>query len=217
MPFIPAENVAKITIVQSLFGQVITNNLYARNATGWSTEELVALADLIIAGWNDHMGPNQSNDIQYGSVLATDLTSEESAAVEIQFPALSGGDIVGDSAPGNVALAVRFKTGLRGRARTGKNFVAGIHEGVINENEVTALWRDAVVAGYGSIRNDLIGAGYEHVVVSFYDGFDLVEFPDGTTRKVPHPRDEGLVTPVESYVADLNLDSQRRRLAGRGI
>jgi len=217
MPFIEAENVAKVTVNMTLYGEVVTNNFYVRNATGWSTAELVDLANLVIAAWNDHMGPLQSNDLQYTSVTAVDLTTEEGAGVEIAFPALSGGDIVGDSAPGNVALAVRFKTGLRGRARTGKNYVTGIHEGNIVENEVTALWRDAVVAGYGDLRDDLVGAGYEHVVVSFYNGFTLVEFPDGTIRKVPTPRNEGLVTSVESYVADLALDSQRRRLSGRGI
>jgi hypothetical protein len=216
MAFIPAENVAKVTVNMEVHDQKVTNNLYVRNAAGWSTAELEALADLIILQWNDNFGPIQSVNCLYTSVIAVDLTEEEGAGVEISFPAASGGDVANPAMPGNVALAVRFKTGLRGRARTGKNFFTGLCESQQEGNEITLAVRDSIVAAYGLMRDDLQGAGYEHVVVSFYDGFTLVEYPDGTTRKVPTPRGEGLVTPVVSYVADTFIDSQRRRLAGRG-
>lgn len=217
MAFIPAANTAQVKIVQRLHSQEVINQIYVFNETGWSSAELTALCNLVIAWWNDSLADELSSDMTLTKVTARDMTTEESAGVEIGAPPGSGGNVVGVGAmPGNVCVAVKFITGLTGPNRRGRNFVSGMPESVVNGNQVTDAWRDQLVLDYGELRDDLLAAGYAHVVASFYNGTALVPGPGGQTLRRPVPRPAGLVTTIETYTADANTDSQRRRLTGRG-
>lgn len=217
MAFIPAANTARVTFQQSMHGNVVDNVCHVVNETGWSPEELTALCDLFILWGNDAYGSNLSTDLQFVSVAARDMTTEDAAGVEVGFPALSGGDIASPALPGNVALAVKFKTGFTGRNRNGRWFVAGLTEGNVNGNTVTDANRNLIVEAFGDLRIALNAAGYTLVIASYYDGTTLVDYPDGTIRKKPTPRATALLTSVETFVANVDTDSMRRRLNGRGI
>jgi hypothetical protein len=66
-----------------------------------------------------------------------------------------------------------------------------------------------ILAAYVALVAAVEPDGWDHVVVSRFSGVD----EDGR----PIPRVAGVSTVVLSYgVTDNNLDSQRRRLAGRG-
>jgi len=217
MPFIPAANTAQVTFKQTMHGNVIQNVFYVLNETGWSPAELTNLCDLIIAWANAEYATPLSTDLAFSSVAARDMTVADGPGVEVPFPALSGGDSASAGLPGNVALAVKFKTGFTGRNRNGRWFVAGLTEGVCNGNTVTDVVKDDLVASFGILRDNLLGAGYAHVIASFYNGTHLVELPDGQIVKRPTGRATALITSVETYIANTDLDSQRRRLNGRGI
>src|SRR5215204_1830316 len=217
MAFIPAVNTARVTFKQAMHGSVIQNVFYVLNETGWSPAELTALANIVKNWANDFYAIPLSTDLAFVAVSARDMTTEDAAGIEVAFSALSGGDSGSPGLPGNVALAVKFKTGFTGRNRNGRWFVAGLTEGTVNANTITEAARDNIVASFGELRDALLGAGYAHVVASFYDGTELVPLLDGQIVKRPIPRDTALMTSIETYVADLNTDSQRRRLNGRGI
>lgn len=217
MPFIPAANTAQVTFKQTMHGNVVQNVFYVLNETGWSPAELTALCDIVIAWANAEYSTPLSTDLQFQSVAARDMTVVDGAGVEVNFPALSGGEAASPALPGNVALAVKFKTGFTGRNRNGRWFVAGLPEGSVNANTVTNVVRDDLVASFGQLRDDLLGAGYAHVVASFFNGTHLVELPDGQIVKRPTGRASALLTSIETYIANVDTDSQRRRLNGRGI
>ena len=218
MPFIPAVNTAQIKINQQLHGQTVQNVIYAQSNDGWSSGELADLCNTVITWWNDHLADELHSDMHLISVSARDMSTEDAAGVEIQAPPLSGGNLnTGGGMPGNVALTIKFKSGLTGRNRNGRLFLAGMSEESVNGNTVTDAMRDQVLIDFGELRDTLLGAGWTPVVASFYDGTQLVDLPNGETRKRPIPRATALLTPIESYTADTNLDSQRKRLAGRGV
>lgn len=218
MSFIPAENTAQVRILQELHGQAVQNVQYVQNATVWGSADLAALSNLYITWWNDHFADNVHSDLHLVGVAARDMTTADAAGVEIQAPALSGGNLnTGGGMPGNVALTVKLKSGLTGRNRNGRQYVAGLSEENVNGNTVTDVRRDGILLAFGELRDALIGAGYTPVVASFYDGTALVLQSNGETVKRPIPRATALLTPIEQYTADTNLDSQRKRLAGRGI
>lgn len=218
MAFIPAVNTAQVKVVQQLHGQTVLNVMYATNEGGWSGSELAALCDLYIAWWNDHFADNVHSDLHLVSVAARDMSVEDGAGVEVQAPALSGGNLNTQGAlPGNAALAVRFKSGLTGRNRNGRIYVAGLAEERCNGNDVTDASRDGFLIAFGQLRDALLAAGYTPVVASFYDGTELQLMPNGETRKRPIPRPTALLTPIEQYLADTQIDSQKRRLSGRGV
>jgi hypothetical protein len=218
LPFIPAANTAQVKLIQRLHSQTVENVFYVENETGWSTAELTALCELFITWWNANYAANISIDMTLQAVQARDMSVAEGAGVEVGAPPLSGGDLNNPALPGNVCLAVKHKSGLVGRSRNGRTFSSGIPEDKVNGNVVTDLYRDNLVISFGQLRDALLAAGYTHVVASFYHGTVLAPGPGGTTRRVPVPRPGGaLLTPVEQYVADVAIDSQKRRLQGRGI
>jgi len=217
MPFIPAANTAQVTFKQSMHGNVVQNVFHVLNETGWSPAELTALCNLVITWANAEYGTALSTDLQYSSVAARDMTVADGAGVEVPFAALSGGESISGALPGNVALAIKFKTGFTGRNRNGRWFVAGLTEATVAGNTVDSAVRDDLVAAFGFLRDALLGAGYAHVIASFYNGTHLVELPDGQIVKRPTPRATALLTSVETYIANVDTDSQRRRLNGRGV
>lgn len=216
MPFIPAENTAQVRVNQTLHGQKITNTFYVTKNAEWGTADLVALANLFISWWNDDLSDNLSVNLGLTSVSARSMQAEDAPGVEIAAPALSVGLLPEQAATGNVAFVVKHVTGLTGRNRRGRSFVAGLTEVQVEGNLVAALTRDTILVAFGELRDRLIAAGYVPVVASFYDGTALVPLGDGQIVKRPVPRDAALLTPIEGYVADVELDSQRRRLTGRG-
>lgn len=112
--------------------------------------------------------------------------------------------------PGNVTMSVSFRTALRGRSFRGRNYVAGLTEDQVAGNifisTLSASWK----AAYEAIAAAIASTGWTWVVVSRFSGVDAV-------TKEPIPRAAGVTTPVLSViVVDDFVDSQRRRLAGRG-
>jgi hypothetical protein len=122
------------------------------------------------------------------------------------------GGASGECAPNNVALCMSIRSAARGRSARGRNFIPGIPKDLIDENTVAS----GNVAAYEDAYAGLIGiggdSGFSQVVVSRFSGFTIV---DG--KKVPTPRVSGVTHDViNSYVVDPTIDSQRRRLPGRG-
>lgn len=217
MAFIPAVNTAQVKIWQRLHGQDVINQIYVSNASVWGSADLADLCDLVIAWWNDSLADELHADITLQKVSARDMSLEDGAGVEIAAPPGSGGNLLTSGGmPGNVAIVVKFITGLTGANRRGRVFVSGMSEEDVNGNTVTDNYRDQLVIDFGELRTLLVAAGYQHVVASFYNGTALVDLPNGETRKRPVPRATALLTPIETYTADTNLDSMRSRLAGRG-
>lgn len=217
MAFIPAENVAQVKINQQLHGQQVSNVIYFSRNSQPGTSDLEALCEMIIEWWNDSLADELHSDMHLISVAARDMTVEDGAGVEIQAPPLSGGNLnTGGGMPGNVALAVKLISGLTGRNRRGRFFLGGLSEESVNGNAVTDALRDQIVIDFGELRDLANGAGWQHVVASFYDGTELVPLPNGETRRRPIARDSAVITPIVQYTADTNLDSMKRRLPGRG-
>lgn len=211
MGFIPALNCARVTVIMTLHGSQVENVYHVNRGDPWDVADLTDLANVFITWMNDTYAPIVSADLQFERVQARDLTTEEAPGVEVAFPALSGGDIaLGGGLPGNVTLAVKHITGLTGRSRRGRSFIAGIPNGVLVGNHVNDGFQGAVQDAYTTLIGDIATAGFGWVVASFYHGVAPL-----TGR--PEPRLTALMTPIIGVTVDPNLDSMRRRLTGRGI
>jgi len=218
MPFIPALNTAKVVLVQKLHDQVVTNTIYVEKTEGWDEATLTQVAGTVRDWWEDHLDANVSANLSLESIIARDMTTEEGLGIEIVPNPILVGGIVGQAAPGNVALAVKLITNYSGRNRRGRVFQAGIAEDDTEGNQIKALRRDPLVLAYMELRTAITALGHTWVVASFYDGMENSDPipPHNIIKRVPIPRATALLTPVTNIKADLNFDSQRRRLHGRG-
>jgi len=116
------------------------------------------------------------------------------------------------SFPGNVTMAVSFRTSAAGRSGRGRNYIAGLVDLRDGNSLLDDVYAGQLVDAWSGLRTLGSEDGWAQVVVSRYSGYTIV---DG--KKVPTPRAEGITNEVNTILlTDRTLDSQRRRLPGRG-
>ena len=203
MAFIPAENVAQVELRATYFDQQVENTLYYYYPDGLNTGVMATLANYIDTWWNAYLKPLQSASLVFREVYVTDLTSSSAPTVaDTSSAGITGTGSATPGLPGNVSACVSFRTNGRGRSARGRNYFVGITEGSVSGNEMSPTFKAALLDAYEA----LILApepGFDWIVLSRYSG--------------GAPRAEGLVQTVTSVViVDDYVDSQRRRLTGRG-
>lgn len=202
--FVPFENVAEVVLIGSEAGQEIVSVHNFEFPSALTTSILEALAGAVINSWIDNLAPILSTGLDLNAVKATDLTTVSSPGVTVPTPSGTDGNV--DTAPVqiNVALVLSEATDLRGRSYRGRVYQAGLPIGSLaSPGSVTETYQTDFVNAYTGFFDDIETAeSCIHVVCSRENG--------GVRRTV------GVATPVTAYSANINLDSQRRRLFGRG-
>lgn len=205
MAFVPAANVAQVNLRMTLAGQQMENTLYFRpSTTPLTVGDMEALGDILLGWWASDLAPYVVDDLELREVYVTDLTTNTSPTVTRLpvAPPLVGGD-ADPPLPNNCALVVSFRTEKRGRSFRGRNYVAGIGEGRVLANRVDNPTSAGIRDAYAQLLVPQTLPGFEWVVVSRFEN--------------KQPRVSAEVTKINSVVlVDDFIDSQRRRLPGRG-
>lgn len=205
MAYVPAPNVVEFRLRGLYYDQQVENVLTFQHTAGAiPPESLLTWAEDLSSGWQSEYLPNIAVAYQHLSTLATDLTTQTSPSVTwAVVPPVAGG-APAEGAPGSVSLAISFGTINRGRSSRGRMFVVGLPESQIVGNLVEQAYVSTLLQGFvGFIAFAEATAPLSHVVTSRYSN--------------GNPRTTALVQPVLSYtIKDRVVDSQRRRLPGRG-
>lgn len=203
MEFVPAEKCARASLIFSIGTGIAVNTLWVQNtAEDWSVPTLATLCGILRDWWDTNWKSKVTNEVTLNSIVAKDWAVKDSYAYELpcNIVGTRGNDAV---LPMNVTAAVKFLTGRAGRSFRGRNFVVGLCKSQVMGDGILTQVRDDILAAYNALQADLSEDTFQHVVVSFqHDKVKLVT---------------GMVTAVQSYNMDVVLDSQRRRLAGRGV
>jgi len=203
MAFTPVLNTAIFELRYTLWGQRVENTLAFEEALPWSTTTLNQQCQALNAWCVAELLPSLSADISLREVYGTSLESDSAPTGSYINPVPPTGGNVAGAEPGNVAAGVTFRTGNRGRSFRGRNYVPGIPNNERVGNSVTASFSADLVTAYNLLTDaygDVLGTW---VVVSRYSGGESRGF--------------GITTPVtQALMVDLFIDSQRRRLTGRG-
>ena len=205
MPFVPADNVIGVEMRMRLDSQRVENTLYFYKVTGWTAADVPVVFNALLVWWNTYYSVPVSNQLSLNEIKVTDLSSPTGFAFEIPTPTPKPtGDSAEPAAPNNVALCVSFRTGSRGRSARGRNYVPGIPKTAITANTVDALTVSGIAAAYNQLLTVADGLGADWVVVSRFTAGDerpaaVISFINAAT------------------VVDSTVDSQRRRLPGRGL
>jgi len=203
MPFVNTPGAARCGVVMTLDSQPMQCIL----DVGVETEEVTNLQDAASAlygAFATFFLPQLSADLSLVSAVAFGLSSP-SAPIGVYFPpTVATGDVTAASLPNNVAYCISKYTGLRGRSFRGRFFLPGIPENARETpSRVTAAYRTNIQTACTGALDFMISNGFPPVVVSWYTGGDI--------------RTTGVATPITALgPVDDVLDSQRRRLPGRG-
>jgi len=203
MPFQPVEATALVELLMTLDGQKIENTLHFRRATDFTVSDLEVLAGDMVDWWTNQLAPNLSADVSLVAVKCTAL-HDQTGPQHITTSGLPQvGGVNSSAGPNNSAFCVSFRTDLIGRAFRGRNYVPAIPENVITISRISSTVAAAIVTAYDVLLGTSSN-GNTWVVVS------------RTVNKVKQSP-VALTNPVTAVQAvDLVMDSQRRRLPGRG-
>jgi hypothetical protein len=195
MPSPIIANVAQVTVKGSLFGQVVENVWYAQCSASPTAEELTGIAEPFPTFYAELM-LGLSEDLSINEIVVRNMGS--AAGPEITFavtPAQTGG-VATASMPGNVAFCISLRSALAGRQFRGRKYFSGLPINQVVDNAINVTLADQMVtAVQGLIAQMIINTNPLQAVSLTY----LTSVP--------------LVTAVYT---DLWVDSQRRRLTGRG-
>lgn len=204
MAFIPVPDTVMVELFFDWRLQRCENTLYYKTSAAPTGLEADELLDLVEVSYATDIMAHLSADLSFVASKATLLTTDSSFVVDHTFPFPVVGSVESDSVPNNVTYAITFQTASRGRSFRGRNYVPGIPLAAIVGTEIGDTLRGQLLTGYSNLRN-LVGTSKtwdQQVVSRFHNNV---------------PRTTGVATEcVGTGSADKVLDSQRRRLPGRG-
>jgi len=202
LAFIPIPNVAQHTINYTWLGQQVQNVFHVLYPSAPGSGMISDANDIIAAWWNTEIEPNVSNQVEARSIIGTSQHVANGPQHTTAFAPGSVGQLTSPSMPSGTTVAVSWRTGFSGRSFRGRTYHVGLVEGQIVGNEIDGATHSLLVGNYVQLVTDLAVVDTPLVVASRY------------TNNAP--RVTGIATVILSVILDTFIDSQRRRLAGRG-
>lgn len=205
-PFIPVLNTASVELIYLANTQTLENIFHVKKGSPYSLADLQALRT-IVNNWDAATWATQRSQFCTLQRIRTKaLDSLGSPMEDFALPTPRGGAVGAGTLPNNVTFCVKLNTGLTGRCFRGRLYFPGITLGHLNTgnfNEIAAASGTSIVNALNTLLANLATGGHTLGVVSY--------------RVNKAWRSSGVFTPATGWSSiDLHLDSQRRRLTGRG-
>lgn len=203
MPFVPVPGVAEAALVFSQDGQTIVNVLHYEFGDVWTPTEMNELASLLVQWWSSDVRTLAAGTLTLQQIRVTSLEADNAPAINYSTGLPLAGSRTDEAMPNNVAICMTKRTILRGRSYRGRLYHPGATMDMISGNTVAPTHSANLVSAYNEAIS-LPGAAnvYNLQVVSRYQDGDWLQ--------------TGIATSVTNFTTDGTVDSQRRRLPGRG-
>lgn len=202
MAFIPVPNGIQLCFNFTMSGQNMQFCLTLRKTAGAPTvPDLLSMANTGASWWTATLKTRLSPAVTLNNVSATDLTIQggPQQSVNVGTPGTSGTVPEANS----ICVVASLRTPLRGRSYRGRCYVPGIpSESRSTPTDVQSAFATNLAAAFGTLGGNTAALGFPVVVASRQHN-GVVTNP-ATTQD------------VTSYVVDVHMDNQRRRLFGRG-
>lgn len=203
MQFVPVPNAGEFHLIFEYAGQICQNVVHASHGVNPFTEvTLAAVCTSISDWWNTEMKAAVNDSLTLQRIEAFALDSQSAPAiVSVDGLPLTGTN-AGDAFPNNVTCAVKWSTGLRGRSYRGRTYHLGLCRTQADGNILQSGFITTMAGIYAALKTAIESSGDTMVVVSRFHN--------------KAPRTTGIATEIIGVSIDQVLDSQRRRLPGRG-
>jgi hypothetical protein len=197
--------VALVEFLLRLDNQQVENTYYVEGSVALEPGDLSDISDVAETWVGDEYLPLLSDDLTCIGVKVTDLTTDTSGTFTNFFPTPLAGSLTGGTSPANVAFVVKRLTAGRGRSSRGRVYVPGIARvSMPSTNLITSTLAGNLVSAWNILGTMMSSAGYQPVVIS--------------RQHNNAPRTTALIQNISGWsYTDLTVDSQRRRLPGRGV
>lgn len=203
-PFIPAPHVASVEWIYSWNGVVCENVAHVLADSDFDTSMCTATWDACKAWWIANMQNKAHGGLSFTRLKVKAQHSDTAPIVDVAILPVQSGTAGGTAIGNNVTFAFKFATGLAGRSARGRWYVTGLGTSIVtNGVSMPAVSAAGFVTAFNNLLVALGDIGQQLCVTSY--------------RHNNAWRPEAVSYPVTSVLyTDLNIDSQRRRLVGRG-
>lgn len=203
MAFIPTAGAVRTDIMFHLNGQEVHNIIWCSREANWTQTEREGLNNAIASWWNTTGKGQFAGNIALARITTVNQESNSAPGSTLVVSPEVAGTKGGASLAGGSALVATLRTDQRGRNYRGRMYLGGISEADRGGNEIGGGLIANIITALLALKTAIEALGAIWVVVSHF------------LNKVP--RAQGLKTPITAISMDSYLDSQRRRLTGRGV
>jgi hypothetical protein len=205
-PLILVPATVQVEMIYLHLGQVMENVYHVRTNSGSAqpTEAQMDVLATTFEAWEHNTGVQSRSQLcKLTLIRIRDLSVAAGLVKEYTPTTTVQGTGVATVCPGNVTVAVRWSTGRGGRSFRGRTYHIGLQDNFTNGNQITTAAQTQLANAYNLLAASITNlAGHNMTVVSY------------AANKFW--RSTGLSTPITNASVEINLDSQRRRLTGRG-
>lgn len=201
-------------LVARLVARGLMANQEIINVTHWQQVSEVAptVADLqdlaarYVSWWSTFISPIVGAGYTLNEIVVTAMDAPPALQIAFSDTLPAAGDAAGELLPANVAACVTVSGGTTGRSSRGRFYLAGLTENATVGSTFTVPTVAAINLAFSALLLDSEGEPFSGWELGIY-----------STELNSLPRPTGLFTPATSAsLRDNIVDSQRRRLPGRG-
>lgn len=206
MPFVPMLNTAQAELVFTKDGQKCQYVLHYSTDIAVTVGLMTELGEALVNWYDNSYAALQHVSVTLEEVTLTDMSDQFEAVLNYTTGLPLPGTRTGDALPNNVAAVTTKRTPFRGRSFRGRIYNFGMvffDTNSANRSQWSPTFVGNVTSAWDAARTfDLTSAEWLMVVASTVSG--------GVQRE------NAVLSPVTNFTTDSNVDSQRRRLVGRG-
>lgn len=200
MAFIRIPFSIEVTVVFTIGGKEITNRhyVYKTDETPISAADCVNVSNEVYDAYDQYWMLSAVDDMNMVEVNSRSVNEEEGSfgAATATLP-VTGAEVT-EALPANVALVATLGTSFSGRSGRGRTYLAGLAEGDVSGNTVVPALATAANATLMAIDENVSPLGFRHRLATKYHNGVL--------------RDPVLTRNINSYITNVRVDTQRRRL-----
>lgn len=202
MPFIAVPGAAQVHMRYDWWGQRVENVLGVMELADGAFGDGEAVIDVFLDWFNTSLKAQLSTNIILKEIFFQEQETEGApGALRTLLTPIGGSS--GPSVPNNVAFVITLRTGISGRSYRGRSYVPGLPKDAVTGSLLSAGVAADLVSSYNALNSNLHEMDVALAILSRFH--------------LNAPRSPGIANQVTAatYV-DLSVDSQRRRLPGRG-
>lgn len=201
---LPPDNplVCKVSMIFKRDTRNFVNTFHVDKPAEWDLTEMAVLAQDFVDWWNTSYKQPVVDDVSLIQVQVRKYDPVAPLAYDLNVSPPSPGAGTGEPLPGNVTSTVSWRTGLAGRRFRGRIYVPGYSEPSVDVNDLLS-----------SVAVNLLSSAAAALINSALTSGKLTIFHPPKDPPTPY---DNTTTDVLTAVVENIVDSQRRRLPGRG-
>lgn len=204
MPFVPVINTVSVEFRTTWDGQQCENRIFVDMLTAPSQANCQALANACLTWWQGNVTSLTATNLVLREVFVRDQSQLNGFAATATPAGGTPGTHTSPSLPNNVSICASIRTLFTGRSARGRWYWQGLCEDQVVANTVDSGLLTSIDAALTNLASVIAALSHFWVIVSYI------------SLGVPRPGGPVKFVVNDILFVDATVDSQRRRLPGRG-